>query len=517
MLRLFAKLILGYKFLGSLIKTRGGSMGDSKKVSFYFSQGFGFLPFAIFVISILVLSYFKAVSLIAMGAFAIVGLIITSLFAKNHEEYWSSIIRGITSKTTGIVFGIFLVVGMFSQLMAASQISGGLIWLSNIVGLEGAAFTVFVFIASALFGTATGSSVGTIITMVPVLFPAGVILGGNPAMLVGAILSGAAFGDNIAPISDIAIISSSSQKYVNKQGSAEIGQVVKRRLKYVAIASGFSLILFALFGGGSTVLDNQNVLGDYMYPKGLIMLIPAIIVIMMAMKGKSIFSSLTGGIVSAIIVGLTSGIFTFSSLITIGDGQVSGIFVEGITSVQATIIIFAIVMAMYNLLLDSGIVDQMINNLGKSVDSPRGSELFIIVIAFFGNMLTAGINTLSVAIVAPLADTIGSKQLIHPYRRANLIATMVNTSSFYLPWSISIFIAISIISGMTQVFDFLTVPTINSIIITVFYPITLTVVMFVSVITGYGRIFENQNDDIQKTQPNKNNMSKLNEVEKGIN
>ena len=82
------------------------------------------------------------------------------------------------------------------------QIVEGLVWLSVKTHVSGAAFTVAAFIFAAVFAMATGSGFGTISTMSFILYPAGILLGANPAVLAGAILSGAAVGDNIAPVSD---------------------------------------------------------------------------------------------------------------------------------------------------------------------------------------------------------------------------------------------------------------------------------------------------------------------------
>ena len=80
-------------------------------------------------------------------------------------------------------------------------------------------------------------------------------MGCNPAVLGGAIISGGLFGDNIAPVSDTTIVSTTGQTYTKKSGCAEIGGAVKDRSKYVIIAFILSVILFAIFGGAKPVRD----------------------------------------------------------------------------------------------------------------------------------------------------------------------------------------------------------------------------------------------------------------------
>ena len=71
---------------------------------------------------------------------------------------------------------------------AAGGAAGGIVYLGNLLNLSGNAFTVFALLAATLFGTATGSSIGTLLTAVPLLFPAGVALGADACYIGTAAL-----------------------------------------------------------------------------------------------------------------------------------------------------------------------------------------------------------------------------------------------------------------------------------------------------------------------------------------
>ena len=387
--------------------------------------------------------------------------------------------------------------------MTVGKISGGFIWLSDILGMKGSIFCAFVFVISALFGVATGSSVGTLVTMVPILYPTGLVLGSHPIYLLGAIISGAAFGDSIAPISDVSIISSSSQKYKNREGSADIGAVVKDRFKYVVLASVISLVLYIILGGNSSAIQAENLLEEYIYPKGLLMIIPPAIVIYFATKGKSIFTALSLGIISGLVVGLVGNIFVSTDIINIVDGNASGIVVDGVSSVLETAVAFITVMAMYNVLQDSGIIESCINKLGKSISSPKLSEIFIFIFITIINLMTAGITTLTAAITGPIVDTIGKKQNIHPFRRASLVSALTNTLGYFIPWSISLFLCISMIGGMQESYSFIQVLEPSEFLFSAFYPLLLWITMFISVITGIGRTYEGKDGLVVKSNGNK--------------
>ncbi len=66
-----------------------------------------------------------------------------------------------------------------------------------------ALFCVAAFVICASYACAPGTSMGTIIPCMSVIYPAGVIVGANPVVLAGAIVSGGCFGDNLAPMAHL--------------------------------------------------------------------------------------------------------------------------------------------------------------------------------------------------------------------------------------------------------------------------------------------------------------------------
>ena len=201
-------------------------MEENKKLEFRGGSFMALIPFAIFIIITIALSFFNAADQNMMIGAGVIGLLVGMFFAKNLGEYWDVVLEGLGSKVAMTAVMLWLVVGIYGNILNRGQIVEGLVWLSVKINVSGAAFTVAAFIFAAVFAMATGSGFGTISTMSFILYPAGILLGSNPAVLAGAILSGAAVGDNLAPVSDTAIIASSSQEYMHKDGVADIGSTV---------------------------------------------------------------------------------------------------------------------------------------------------------------------------------------------------------------------------------------------------------------------------------------------------
>ena len=127
-------------------------------------------------------------------------------------EYCHAALRGLGDNAGVVIVAAWLFAGVFGKLMAAGGLVDGLLWLGMTTGAKGSAFTLCVFLAAMTFALGTGTSTGTCIALTPVLYPAGYFLGADQIFLGLAILSGAAFGDNLAPISDTTIVSAYTQK-----------------------------------------------------------------------------------------------------------------------------------------------------------------------------------------------------------------------------------------------------------------------------------------------------------------
>ncbi|WP_241158767.1 Na+/H+ antiporter NhaC family protein [Nitratidesulfovibrio vulgaris] len=163
-------------------------------------------------------------------------------FARNKADYCKAAMRGIGDKTGIVIVTAWLFAGVFGKLMVAGGLVDGLLWMGMTTGAQGAVFTLMVFVAAMLFALGTGTSTGTCIALTPVLYPAGHFLGADPAMLGLAILSGAAFGDNLAPISDTTIVSAYTQ-------GATMRDVVRSRFPLAMAAATIAAGVFLVFGG----------------------------------------------------------------------------------------------------------------------------------------------------------------------------------------------------------------------------------------------------------------------------
>ena len=154
-------------------------------------------------------------------------------------------------------------------MIKASGISSGFVWLATELNLSGGAYVAVAFLVVCVIAMAAGSSIGTMFTVFPILYPAGVAVGAQPVLLAGALLSGALFGDNLAPISDTTVISASSQRYRRRKGLAEVGGVVRARAPYALSAALVAAVLFYLAGMGPATCSEAARTRLYLVPSKL--------------------------------------------------------------------------------------------------------------------------------------------------------------------------------------------------------------------------------------------------------
>ena len=480
-------------------------MRENKKLEFRGGSFMALIPFAIFIVITIGLSFANAADLNMMIGAGVVGLLVGMLFVKDLEAYWDTILAGLGSKVGMTAVMLWLVVGIYGNILKSGHIVEGLVWLGAQLNMSGAAFTVAAFVFAALFAMATGSGFGTISTMSFILYPAGILLGSNPAVLAGAILSGAAVGDNLAPVSDTTIIAATSQEYNNKEGAADIGGTVRTRSPLVIVGFVVAAVLFFIFGGsGGATLDPNHaaeLLAAYQMPAGLLLLIPTALVIYLAVRGKNIFACLGIGSVVAIVIGLVAGLFDFSAIVAIEDGALVGAIPSGVAGMTTVSILLILVVSMGELLTRSGCMEATVNWLNSSViKSPRGAELAIFSLSTIFGILIAAINTIANICVAPFVNAIGRKNNLHPYRSANILATTICSFPFFVPFGGCVLLLLGGLSSMKDAYPFLPELAATDMFFTAFYPWAIWVVTLVACITGWGRLFEGKNGEPVKTQ-----------------
>lgn len=466
---------------------------DKQSSGFIGSRWVALLPLVVMVVPAVFLSMQGILATNVLIAGGVIGLMLGSLLARCQKNYWQVVIDALCDPTGLLVFSLFLIVGIYSELLTAAKLGEGLVWLANHMDVGPGLFVLFVYVLSAILGTAMGTSLGTIIIMTPVLFPAAVLVGVPPPLAAGAILSGAATGDHLAPVSDTTIISSATQRFKYKDACADIGEVVRARLLYTLPAFFLSAALY--WGLGSIqelpAMDASLTMNGSSSPAGLVMLLPMLAVVVAAIMGSNVFSALTLGTLAGFVISLSMGLITPHDIFYVEGQAVHGLLVEGATKNLDTIVMIVLMMGCYGVIRAYGLLETIVESLkGVAGRTVRATELTMFGIAWFLNFVLVGLVARIVVIGGPIFDELGKTKDLHPNRRANILDGVANSFSFVVPWHVWPLVMIMTITPLREIYPFIEMPKASDFIVSTFYPLLIWLVMLLSILTGYGRTFE---------------------------
>ncbi len=398
------------------------------------------------------------------------------IFAKDEKAYGEALVHGLSKPMFAVIVLAVILAAVSGKLISASGAVQTIAAYVVAAGFTGKLFVAASFLITCLLAFATGTSVGTYFVVIPILFPVGVMAGAAPDFMIGAIVSGAAFGDNLGPISDTTIASSATQH-------ADLGTVVKTRTRYSLPAAAGALILFLLFpqtSNGALVLEGSE---GRVNPVSLTMLVIPVVIIVLCMMRKHLVTALSWGILAGIAAGLLFGIYTVEDLVAFPGGfSVSGAIIEAITGTAGTVAMLIGVFALLGVLECSGFFEDVGVLLGRLAKKERSTEATIVLSVGILSMVT---GVISVAIVAlgDLINEIGEKTGVNRYRRANLMDCTGCVFCFLAPWTVHCVIPAQLTAAFGEEAAVApgSVPFVN------YYSLCMLVILAAAVAAGYGR------------------------------
>jgi Na+/H+ antiporter NhaC len=431
----------------------------------------------------------KAAAEIGLVLGAVIGLALGMFLVKSPwSEYAQEIFNGMSDPVGVVAIVAWFWAGMFAEVLQAGGLVGGLVWVGAQTGFSGGFFTAATFLLAATFATAVGTGYGTTVAFCTLMYPAGILLGSDPVVLFAAVLSGAAFGDNLAPVSDTTIVSATTQR-------TDVPGVVRSRVKYALLAAFPSLILFSILGGGGEVLDVAQarvVLEASTDPRGLVLLIPFVLVITLALRGNHLLTSLTWGIGVAIALIGALGLAPFSDLLYVNaeTESLGGALIDGIEGYVYLAVLILMIVAAGHIMKAGGAMQAAVGGLlrraGRSVGRAEVSSWLIV---FVLNVFIT-VNTAAEIAAAPFVRKLGVAFRIHPYRRANLLDATTSALGYIFPWSAAVLLGYATLRNLQADYPFIEAIEPTRVWPWVFHGWFLAGIMLIAAATGLGRRYE---------------------------
>ena len=441
----------------------------------------------------------------------LVGLVLGMLLVKGDwAAYAEAVVEGMAQKVAVTAIVAWLWAGMFAATLQVGGFVDGLGWLADALGLSPAVFPAVTFLLAALLATGIGTGYGTVIAFVALFFPAGVALGADPVLMFGAILSGAVFGDNLAPVSDTTIVSAVTQ-------DSDVGGVVASRFKYAIIAATLAFIAYLAFGlvssGAAIDSDAAALFRAQTDASGLFHLLPIALVIGLAVRGRHIIEAISAGLILAIVINLVFGLAAGTDMLVfrVAEGSwaaasfgswplveavpastagVGGSLYDGPVGFATLVVLILLVLGGAQVMIRGGgfqaLQDWLLRKVARTV---RSAEVTMVTATAAINAAIT-INTAAQIAIAPYIATIGKRFNLNGYRRANILDANTSALGYIFPWAGGVLVGYTQMQALTATYDWFTPDMVVEPIQAwpwVFHGWLLVAVFLVSAWTGFGR------------------------------
>ena len=366
----------------------------------------------------------------------------------SFNEKISVCAKGVGDDNIVIMLFIFLMAGAFSGL---AKTAGGASSTANLMLsiIPGGMAIPGMFLISCLISMAMGTSVGTITVIVPIAAEIVRSTGYSMPFMIGAVVGGAMFGDNLSVISDTTIAATRTQGVEMKDKfRANIKLALPAALVTLAI-----LVVYALRNPAAS-LDT--------YDYNIWLALPYFIVLILALTGLNVFYVLGIGIILFFLIGGAAKTLTFETAFSaMGDGT-SGMF--------ETIIVTLLVSSISALMKEYGGFEAILSLIRRHAKSEKGGMLGICALTGFMDIATAN-NTVAIVIAAPIAKEISQEYGVAPKQVASLLDTTSCIFQGIIPYGAQLLVAASL-AGISSL----------SIIPYLFYPFLLAVCTLISIL-----------------------------------
>lgn len=383
----------------------------------------GFLaisPLIVFVVLYLVLSLvagdFSSVPLTVVFLISSVYAVATStkFSLKERIDIYG---QGASTPNLLLMLWIYVLAGAFSQSAKGMGAIDTTVNLALNI-LPPSMILPGLFVTACFISISIGTSVGTVVTLVPIAAGIATQTNSNVALLTAVIVGGAYFGDNLSFISDTTVVATQTQ-------GVRMKDKFKVNLMIVVPAVVIVLAVYAFMGFGMQAPTHVG-------QTDLFKVIPYLAVLVTAVCGLNVMAVLVLGIALCGIIGVLGGSYDFYGwLNALGNG---------IVGMGELIIIAMMAGGMLEIIKVNGGIDYIIEKLSGRIRGKRGAEFSIAALVSLVNLCTAN-NTVAILTVGNIAKQISEKFGIDPRKTASILDTFSCTIQGIIPYGVQILLA----------------------------------------------------------------------------
>ncbi len=368
------------------------------------------------------------------------------------NERISIFAKGAGNSTMVLMLAIFILAGAFA---ASAKTMGAVDATVNLAlkYLPEQAILPGIFLASCFISLSIGTSCGTIAALTPLAVGIAMRSGISVPLMVGLVVGGTYFGDNLSFISDTTIVATQTQ-------GCSMRDKFRVNIRIVAPVALLMLVIYIILGKSiSTPAEVSEV--------NFWLVLPYIAVVILAICGVNVLLTLGIGILLTGIIGML-----------IGTYDVFGWFAamnEGMMGMSELIIVTILAGGMLEVIRYNGGIDLIIKALTRNLQSKRGGEMSIAALTCLVNICTAN-NTVAIITTGPIAKDIAKRFKIDPRKSASILDTASCFTQGLLPYGAQVLIA----AGLSEVNPIAIIPYL-------YYPMFIGVALLLAILFRYPR------------------------------
>ncbi|MBR4166573.1 MAG: Na+/H+ antiporter NhaC family protein [Bacteroidales bacterium] len=412
-------------------------------------------PLAVFLITYLVTSiacrdFYKVPVSSAFVLASIYAMLITKGPVNERIGVFSS---GAGDRNVLLMIWIFVLAGAFASVAKSIGSVEATVNLTLRI-LPGKFILAGLFLAACFISMSIGTSVGTIVALVPIASGIASQADISLPLITALIVGGAFFGDNLSFISDTTIAATTTQ-------GCSMADKFKANIWIAGPAALIVTVLYIVIGFNLNITPEIESIDP-------LKLIPYLSVIILAIFGVNVLVVLTIGLFLCAVIGLTDGLTWTAFLGSVGDG---------IAGMGDLIIVTMLAGGMLELIRHNGGIEFIINGLTKGIKGKRGAEFSIAGLVGLSNICTAN-NTIAILTTGNIARDISERFKVDPRKSASILDTFSCAVQGLLPYGAQLLM----VSGFTGI-------SATQIIPNLFYPFVLLGVACISILLRLPRRF----------------------------
>lgn len=352
---------------------------------------------------------------------------------------WIYVLAGAFAASAKAMGAVDATVNMALSILPASMLLPGL------------------FVAACFISVSIGTSVGTVVALVPIAAGVAQSLNANVGMMTAIIVGGAYFGDNLSFISDTTVVATQTQ-------NCRMSDKFKVNSLIVVPAAIIVLVIYAVMGADLHAPSR-------VVPVEFWKVIPYLMVLITAIAGMNVMAVLTMGTLLCGIIGILSHYMGVAqSYDFFGWFSAMG---SGIIGMGELVIIAMMAGGMLEIIRENGGINYIIDKITAHVNGKRGAELSIAALVSLVNICTAN-NTVAILTVGNIAKKIGDKYGVDNRKAASILDTFSCMVQGLIPYGVQMLLAAGL-AGLTPL----------DILPYLYYPVAIGIAALLAILLRY--------------------------------